>query len=88
LKAYNLAFDRATVDGEITKVRKQFLGPVLALYQFEELGGIVDELLRGLRNGNAKDRCINYRSPSLAPDEDIMGQKAEQEWDVCLVVQG
>jgi hypothetical protein len=54
LKAYNLAFDRATVDGEITEVRKQFLGPVLALYQFEELGGIVDELLRGLRNGNAK----------------------------------
>jgi hypothetical protein len=42
---YHLTFNRATIDGKISKVSKKFLGAVLALDQFEEFGSIIDELL-------------------------------------------
>jgi hypothetical protein len=41
---YSLALDRATVDGDITKVRKELLRTVLSLNEPEELRSIVDEL--------------------------------------------
>lgn len=41
---YNLTLNGATVYGEITKVGEQLLCAVLTLNQFEELGGIVNEL--------------------------------------------
>jgi len=42
--AYHLTFDRASIDGEVSEVGKNFLRTVLALYQFEEIRSIVDEL--------------------------------------------
>jgi hypothetical protein len=41
---YNLSFDRASIDSEISKVSEEFLGTVLALHELEEVWGIVNEL--------------------------------------------
>lgn len=39
-----LTLDRASVDCEISKISQELLSTVLALYKFEELRSIVDEL--------------------------------------------
>lgn len=39
-----LALDRTSVDSEVPKVCQQLLGTVLALHQFEKVGGVVNEL--------------------------------------------
>jgi len=41
---YLLTFDGAAVDGQVSEVSKEFLGTVLALNKFEEIGGVVNEL--------------------------------------------
>ena len=41
---YHLTLDGATIDGKVSEICKEFLGTILALHQFEEFGGIVDEL--------------------------------------------
>ena len=41
-----LSFDRTSVDCEITKIGKQLLSTVLACDQFEEIGSVVDKLLK------------------------------------------
>jgi len=44
IKAYHLTFDRASIDGKVSEIGEKFLCTILALYQFEEFGSIVDEL--------------------------------------------
>jgi hypothetical protein len=43
-KYYGLALDGATVNGNVSEVRKELLGAVLRLYKFEQLLRIIDEL--------------------------------------------
>jgi hypothetical protein len=42
--AHGLALDRASVDGNVSKICKKFLGAVLTLYQLEKFWGVVDKL--------------------------------------------
>lgn len=46
----DLSLDGTAVDREISEVSKQFLGTVLALYELEKIGSIVDELSHELVN--------------------------------------
>jgi hypothetical protein len=54
-----LAFDRASVDGQVSEVCEQLLGTILTLYKLEELWSVIDELLVLLSNAkrNGKRGC-------------------------------
>ena len=42
---YDLALDRAAVDGKVAEVSEQLLRAVLALNELEKVGRVVDKLL-------------------------------------------
>jgi len=44
----NLTLDGTSVDGEVSKVGKEFLGTVLTLHELEEIGSVVNESGPGL----------------------------------------
>jgi hypothetical protein len=43
-ETYGLAFDGATVDGDVSEICKELLSAILRLHEFKQLRRIVDEL--------------------------------------------
>ena len=82
-----LTFDRGTVDREVSEVAEELLSTVLALNELEQLRSVVNELRHNRPSTTAvsiESYSSTYSSPGLATNEDIVGQEAEQERNVCL----
>ena len=81
-----LSFDGTAIDGKISEVSEEFLGPVLTLDKFEKLGGIVDKLLTGNVNKYEirEKGGVTYCCPGLSADEDVMGEQSEKEGNIGL----
>ena len=81
-----LSFDGTAIDGKISEVSEEFLGPVLTLDKFEKLGGIVDKLLTANVNKYEirEKGGVTYCCPGLSADEDVMGEQSEKEGNIGL----
>ena len=50
-KSYDLTFDRTSIDGKVSKVSQELLGPILALHELKEVWGIINKLKEIIRAG-------------------------------------
>jgi len=83
---YCLSFYGTSINGKISKVRQQFLGTVLASHELEEVWGIINELqIDQLYEVKLSNRNT-HSGPGLSANEDVVGEEAEKERNVRLLL--
>jgi len=82
-----LPLDRASVNSQISEIRKQLLSAIQTLDELEQIGRIVDELDSLLMSAViflGGTSTTTYGGPCLPSNKHIMGEKPKQERDVRL----